>query len=198
MLKLPLGFKPFVPNKGASDLALLASVRQGNAPAAKKLVQLLSPRAHALAWRMLGDAALAQDVVQEAFIKLLATDSFQGEASVSTYFHTIVSRACLDRLRVARGTSVSLEDDMQLLETSDEGASDPQRSRMQSEQARQVQQALMSLKPRQRVALSLWAYQDATASDIANIMGLEINAVHQLLHRAKINLRHLLGEPNDH
>lgn len=197
MLKLPLWVSQFSPHVGASDRVLLSSVVKGDAQAAKKLVQQLSPRAHALAWRMLGDAAQAQDVVQEAFIKLLQSEDFKGDASVATYFHTIVSRLCLDRLRVASATPVSLEDDLQLLDASDEGASDPQRSHMQSQQTHRVQHALMSLKPRQRVALSLWAYQDATAADIARIMGLETNAVHQLLHRAKINLRHLLGEPND-
>lgn len=197
MLKLPLWVSSFAPHAGASDRALLAAVAKGDAQAAKKLVQQLSPRAHSLAWRMLGDAAQAQDVVQEAFVKLLQSGGFKGDASLATYFHTIVSRLCLDRLRVASGTPVSLEDDLQLLNASDEGAADPEQSHMQSQQTRQVQQALMSLKPRQRVALSLWAYQDATAADIARIMGLETNAVHQLLHRAKINLRHLLGEPND-
>jgi RNA polymerase sigma-70 factor (ECF subfamily) len=45
------------------------------------------------------------------------------------------------------------------------------------------------LNARQRAALALWAYHDATISEIAKATGLEVNAAHQLLHRAKINLR---------
>jgi len=48
---------------------------------------------------------------------------------------------------------------------------------------------MMFLNPRQRAALALWAYQDATVAEIAKAIDIEINAAHQLLHRAKINLR---------
>jgi DNA-directed RNA polymerase specialized sigma24 family protein len=52
-----------------------------------------------------------------------------------------------------------------------------------------VQHAMQFLNARQRAALALWAYHDATISEIANATGLEVNAAYQLLHRAKINLR---------
>lgn len=128
MLKLPEWVSQRLPGKGASERALWLAVQQGDAKAAKNLVQLLAPAAHALAWRMLGDSA------------------------------------------------------------------DPPHRLAHAQQAQSVQQALMALAPRQRVALALWAYQDAEAAEIARIMGLQVNAVHQLLHRAKLNLRHQLGE----
>ena len=194
MLKLPDWVSQRLPAKGASERMLLVAVQKGDAVAAKKLVQLLAPKAHALAWRMLGDAAGAQDVVQDALIKLLQADHFKGEASITTYFHTIVTRLCLDRLRVLKGSPFLPTEDLDVLEISDDGSTNPQHRLAQSQQAQSVQQALMALVPRQRVALALWAYQDAQATDIARIMGLEVNAVHQLLHRAKINLKHQLGD----
>jgi RNA polymerase sigma-70 factor (ECF subfamily) len=45
------------------------------------------------------------------------------------------------------------------------------------------------LNARQRAALALWAYHDAGIPEIAKAIGLDVNAAHQLLHRAKINLR---------
>jgi RNA polymerase sigma-70 factor (ECF subfamily) len=194
VLKLPEWVSQRLPVKGASERALLLAVQKGDAKAAQALVQLLAPAAHALAWRMLGDTAGAQDVVQDALLKLLQTGQYQGEARLATYFHTIVTRLCLDRLRARKGSPFLPNEDLALLEVPDDGATDPQHRLAQAQQAQSVQQALMALAPRQRVALALWAYQDAQASDIARIMGLEVNAVHQLLHRAKINLRHQLGE----
>ena len=143
---------------------------------------------------MLGDSAGAQDVVQDALIKLLQTDQYKGEAGLATYFHTIVTRLCLDRLRVLKGSPFLSNDDLALLEVPDNEDADPPHRLAHAQQAQSVQQALMALAPRQRVALALWAYQDAEAAEIARIMGLQVNAVHQLLHRAKLNLRHQLGE----
>lgn len=194
MLKLPEWVSQRLPGKGASERALWLAVQQGDAKAAKNLVQLLAPAAHALAWRMLGDSAGAQDVVQDALIKLLQTDQYKGEAGLATYFHTIVTRLCLDRLRVFKGSPFLSNDDLALLEVPDNEDADPPHRLAHAQQAQSVQQALMALAPRQRVALALWAYQDAEAAEIARIMGLQVNAVHQLLHRAKLNLRHQLGE----
>ena len=175
--------------RAPADRDLLAQAMAGDRAAAKAIVKQLSPHAHALAWRMLGDSHQAQDAVQEAFVKLLRSARFSGASSLSTYFHTIVSRVCLDRLRVARHEPLTQEDDLELL---DEGL-DPQQGLAQSQQSSLVQRALMSLPARQRVALTLWAYQDASAQEIASVLGIEANAVHQLLHRAKINLRQLVG-----
>ena len=53
----------------------------------------------------------------------------------------------------------------------------------------QLQQALASLPPRQRLALAMWAYGDAEVSEIAHTLRIDPNAAHQLLHRAKRSLR---------
>lgn len=62
------------------------------------------------------------------------------------------------------------------------------------QQAATLQTALLKLSPRQRIAISLWAYNDASILDIANTLEIEINAANQLLHRAKVNLKTLLKE----
>jgi len=176
-----------------SDKDLLALALEGDKAAAKKIVKQLSPQAHALAWRMLGDSHQAQDAVQEAFVKLLKIGCFNGSSSLATYFYTIVSRVCLDRLRVVRHQPSLQDEDLALL---DEGL-DPQQTYAQAQRSHKVQRALMALPSRQRIALSLWAYQDATAQDIAATLAIETNAAHQLLHRAKINLRQLAGGKDD-
>ena len=176
-------------SRAHADRDVLALALEGDKNAAKVIVKQLSPQAHALAWRMLGDSHQAQDAVQEAFVKLLQNGRFNGTSSLSTYFYTIVSRVCLDRLRVARHQPLTQEDDLELFDEE----LDPQRGLAQSQQSGMVQRALMALPARQRVALTLWAYQDASAQEIASVLAIDANAVHQLLHRAKINLKQLVG-----
>jgi RNA polymerase sigma-70 factor (ECF subfamily) len=62
------------------------------------------------------------------------------------------------------------------------------------QQAARMQSLLLKLSPRQRLAISLWAYYDASILDIARTLQIEVNAANQLLHRAKANLKILLKE----
>lgn len=181
-----------VPLQWQSGYSLWQEAVSGNVRAAQVLVDQLTPKAHALAWRMLGDRHEAEDVVQDALIKLLRTKSFEGRSSLGTYFHTIVSRLCLDRLRATQPD-----------EFHEEGWSDfanedqPLSSLSGKQSALELQKAITQLKPRQRLAILLWTYQDAGADEIARVMDLEVNAAHQLLHRAKQNLKKLLGERDE-
>ncbi len=165
---------------------------RGDEKSARQLVSKLSAPAHALAWRMLGDSAEAQDVVQEAFTKLFVTQQFGGTSSLATYFHVIVTRLCLDRLRANQVVTFDLDDELQASMADD--SQGPYQNLQTSQSASVIQQAMMLLKPRQRAALTLWAYQDATVTEIAKTLQIQTNAAHQLLHRAKINLRDKLRE----
>jgi len=172
------------------DAALFEQACLGNQKAAHQLVNQLSPKANALAWRLLGDAAEAQDVVQEGFIKLFQTKQFRGSSSLATYFHVVVSRLCLDRLRARKVFRHETNED--LGDVVEDENQNPSQDLQRAQSVSAVQRALMLMNARQRVILTLWAYQEASISEIAEMMGLEINAAHQLLHRAKINLRQKL------
>jgi len=183
---------PLVPR---SELGVLAAARGGDPRAARQLVASLSVAAHGLAWRMLGNTADAQDVVQEGFIKLLHSP-FRGESKLSTYFQTLVSRLCLDRLRASADRpdigGWDGDGDGDEAELSKDPSPNPEQTLALHQSADQVQQALMHLQPRQRLALNLWAHHDASVADIAHTLDIQTNAAHQLLHRAKINLKHHL------
>jgi len=170
-----------------TELEVLEAARGGDPRAARQLVASLSEAAHGLAWRMLGNTADAQDVVQEGFIKLL-NSRFRGESKLATYFHTLIARLCLDRLR-SPGRAFEVWDEDNLTE---DPSPNPEQTLALHQSADQVQQALMQLPPRQRLALNLWAHHDASVADIAHTLDIPTNAAHQLLHRAKINLKHHL------
>lgn len=185
---------PHTPKTAADDFDLLARAHKGDALAARLLVMRLSTPAHRLAWRMLGDRAMAEDVVQEGLEKLFRLRQYQGDARLSTYFHTLVARLCLDRLRAL--DPVRFDSDLADGLAGIDPAADPVQALSQGEQVSQVQRAVQALAPRQRMAIGLWAYHDFTVAEIADAMQMERNAADQLLHRAKARLKQILEPAN--
>lgn len=180
--------------KNDADLALLLAARNGNGQAAAQLIRSLSPNAHALAWRMVNNNAEAQDIVQEAFLKLFKTSRYEARSSLGTFFYAMVSNACLDFLR-KRHTEPLDEDEFEQFTTPID--SHPDHLLSAKQQTGQLQAILLKLSPRQRLAISLWAYNDASILDIAQTLEIEVNAANQLLHRAKVNLKLLLKENHE-
>jgi len=166
----------------------------GEAAAATTLVHQLTPQALALAMQLLRQRADAEDVVQESFLRLWRSrpSAHQG-ATLGTYFNTIVINRCRSLLTQRRELATEPEA-LTLLSDSlhqahpidtDAGAA-----------AAPLRAALQSLPPRQRMALAMWAYADATVQDIAAALEIDTNAAHQLLHRARHAMRQRLA-PKD-
>jgi len=171
------------------DWALWHKACAGHAPSATELVQALTPQAHGLAMQMLRKNEDAQDVVQESFLRLWSSQPSDAMgAQLATYFHTIVLNRC--RTHLIRRREFGTEDEtlQQLVEDRqrDDAAHDAELPRAS---AVQIQHAMAGLRPRQRMALGMWAYADADVADIARALDIEVNAAHQLLHRAKLALR---------
>lgn len=175
------------------DWALWHKACAGHAPSATELVQALAPQAHGLAMQMLRKTEDAQDVVQESFLRLWSSQPSDAMgAQLATYFHTIVLNRC--RTHLTRRREFGTEDDalQQIAEDQqrDDASHDTELPRAS---AAQLQRAMASLRPRQRMALGMWAYADADVADIARALEIEVNAAHQLLHRAKLALRAALS-----
>jgi len=178
----------------AEGWSLLARARASAGRDARKhaeqLVSHLRPRAFSLAFRLLQDRALAEDAVQEAFIRLWrgrAED--QGRAQLSSYFHHIVAHESLRMLKRSGRESIWPPDELNdfIDDRTAQQAPTPEAFAPAALEA-----ALAKLPDRQRVALVLWAYEDATPADIARTLELSPNAAHQLLHRAKQALKSAL------
>jgi len=166
------------------DVKLYQDALSGNANSAKSLVKKLSPKALALAFRMTQNMDVAQDCVQDAFMKLFYKSKFEGSAKISTYFHTIVSRNCLDYLKIKQLTIPldSVEDSVLEEYLIDENIQIQTNNTL-------LEKALNLLSLRQRLAILLWAYDDATSNSIGEFLNIDENAANQLLFRAKANLK---------
>lgn len=179
---------------GAEDWALWQRACAGEAAAATALVQRLTPQALGLALQLLRRHEDAEDMVQESFLRLWGSRPSEAHgASLATFFNTIVINRCKSLLVKRRELSLEPET-LEALSEALPALDQPLHARVESEL---LQQALQRLPARQRMALALWAYADASVADIAQTLGLgDPNAAHQLLHRAKQSLRRQLQTPS--
>ena len=165
------------------------SVRNANQVFAD-LTRRLGPRTYSVAMRVLGDRAEAEDVAQEAMLRLwrIAPDWVQGQAKVSTWLYRVTVNLCLDIRRKAR--TVDLD---QAPEPRDDAPGTL--ARMQdAARADALQQALMQLPERQRQAVVLRHIEELPNPEIAGIMDISVEAVESLTARGKRALARSLGE----
>lgn len=178
----------------AHDDALMLRVGARDGAAFRALIDRHAARPHRIAWRMLGDASEAEDVAQEAMLRLwnAAPQWRGGGPGVGAWLTRVASNLCLDRLR-RRGRF----SDEEMPERADEAPLADQV--IEADQARAgVAAALARLPDRQRAALVLTYYEELPNSAAADLLEMNIKAFESLLLRARKALKALLQEEADH
>lgn len=174
-----------------SDDALLALYAAGDVAAARVLTARLVPRVLGFAGRLLGDRSEAEDVAQEAMVRLwrAAPGWRAGEAQVATWLYRVAANLCTDRLR-ARGRRgpVGVDD---LPEVAD-GAAGAEAGMIEADRMAALDGALAALPERQRQALVLRHLEGLSNPEIAQAMDIGVEAVESLTARAKRALAALL------
>lgn len=168
------------------DSELLARAGQGD----KNSFALLCARhlrgCAAVAQRMLGNAAEADEVAQEAFLRLWRYAprwEIDGAASVRTWLYRVATNLCVDILRRRHGApleeAASVEDP----------SAGPFETVNGEDRRRLVQELLSELPERQRIAVILSYFEDMSGQEIARTMELSAGAVESLLVRGREGLR---------
>lgn len=167
-----------------SDEDLLALYASGDQLAARALMLRQAPRVLALATRMLRDVSEAEDVTQEAMLRLwkIAPDWRMGEAKISTWLYRVANNLCTDRLRKRRG--VGLDEAPEIV---DETPS-VETALMNANRGQALRVAIDKLPERQRLAITLRHFQELSNPDIAEILETSVEAVESLLSRARRSL----------
>ena len=175
-----------------SDEALLALYANGDAGGARVLTVRLVPRILGYAARLLGDRAEAEDVAQEAMLRLwrVAPDWRQGEAKVTTWLYRVTTNLCTDRLRVRQRRKVLALDDAPDIE---DGAPAAETVLIEADRMVALNAALAALPDRQREAVVLRHIEGLTNPEIAAVMDIGVEAVESLIARGKRALSAILA-----
>ena len=154
-----------------TDEGLVGRIQNGDHQAFAILVKRHTDKFYGLAWRLLGNHAEADDVVQDAFLKLWAQpDLFRADAGArfTTWFYRVVSNMALDRLRGRkRWTGPEILEGM-----ADSGMLSDQ-GYEEKEMQKQIEYSISGLPERQKLALNLCFYEGVSVQDAAGDQGGE-------------------------
>ena len=162
------------------DEELMSAVSDGDLDAFEAIVLRHQAEAWRVAYRFTGDAAEAEDLVQEAFLRILeAAERYRPTASFRTYLYRVLTRLCLDHRRKKRPVPTH-----SLPPAAPDSAS-PAHQMSRDERDAVIQTALDALPDNQRVAIVLRYFERLSGAEMAKAMGLSAKAVERLLARAR-------------
>jgi RNA polymerase sigma-70 factor (ECF subfamily) len=171
------------------DDDLMARIAAGDHAAFTALVGRHLDRVLAVAQRVLGERAEAEDVAQEALLRVwrLADRWRPGEARISTWLYRVAVNLCLDRKRRPQPAPLEAAGDPA------DPAPDAFARLYRDEAAALVAAEIAKLPERQRAALALSYYEDLSNTEAAEILQVSVGALESLLVRARRTLAERLG-----
>ena len=180
---------------GKNDQEVVRAVLAGDKDAFGSLVVRHSPRLFRVAFRITGNRADAEDVVQEVILRgYRRLESFEQRSDFGTWICRIAVRCALDRIG-RRETAVSAEgadDERQAIEVADFAAG-PDRLVLSGEIRAWQQDALHSLTPLEKAAFVLRHMEECGTDDIAAALGIAPSAARQAVFRAVRKMRQRLA-----
>jgi RNA polymerase sigma-70 factor, ECF subfamily len=183
------------------ELAALAA--KGREMAFRELLSRYERPVFSLVYRMVRDRTLAEDLAQEAFIRAFnAIGTYKPKFKFSSWIFKIANNHAIDHLRKRRLDTVSIdgspharspEEEAQTRLVVESREEAPDRYVESRELGGQIEEAIGRLRPEYRTAVLLRHVEGYTYEEIADIMELPLGTVKTYLHRARGELRSLLG-----
>jgi len=176
------------------DKLLIGHVYEGNHDAFAEIVHRHSKRFYAVAYRIIFNKDDAEDIVQEAFLKLWEKRVFWDktrEAKFTTWFYKVVINLCLDHNKKKKPEPFF--EDTQIEDTQQGQDVLLQKKQQQAMLDRFIQE----LPERQQLALNLCFYEGLSNQEAAEIIGVNLKALQSLLMRAKITLKEKVQQYSD-
>lgn len=190
---------PSVPD----EAALIRAAQKGDQRAFEMLVRRYDRNVLNLAANLLRSAEDAQDIYQEAFLRVYRNlHQFRFDCSFQTWLYRIVTNLCLDQLRrrkvrreepqvVAQGEA---EVDRAAAAPDGQPAGDPERTMLNTQLSRRIREELERLSPRERLVFELRHYQGMRLRAIGDALGTTEEAAKNCLFRATQKMRVALGD----
>lgn len=174
-----------------SDESLMEQVRQGNRQAFAALVRRHSERFYGTVWRITGNRSDAEDIVQNAFLKIWERPWLWqpgNGAHFTGWFYRICVNMALDTMRrkkyQAGSAALDFMADAQVL---------PDQTVWEKQKQAALERALRGLPEKQRAALALCVNEGLSQKEAAQILGVRLKALESLLSRARTGLRDSLA-----
>lgn len=181
-----------------NDHAAIQAVLAGDKDAYGALVIRHSHSIFRVAYRITGNEADAEDVVQEAFLRgYRKLEGFESRANFGTWIYRIAVHCALDKIKRRRGDETSRVGDandpeLDQLQVADHSAG-PDRILLSGEIGSMQEAALHSLTATERTAFILRHMEDRSTVEIGAALGIDPNAAKQAVFRAVQKLRRRLA-----
>ncbi len=167
----------------ADESTLVAACAEGEPEAFRELLARYRRSAVTLAYQMLGSAEDAEDVAQEAFVRVFqGISSFRGQASFSTWLYRIVTNLCLGRKRREKATlDLSAGREPRTVDSTSRSVTEGLLTR----------QVLAGMPEEMKAILLLREQQGLSYNEIADALGLPMGTVRSRLSKARAAFRGL-------
>jgi RNA polymerase sigma-70 factor, ECF subfamily len=185
------------------EATLIRAAQQGDQDAFEQLVRQYDQSVLKLAYNLLRSAEDAQDVYQEAFLRVHKNiNQFRFDCSFHTWLYRIVTNLCLDllRKRKVRREEASVidtadgEKDRAALATDARGDGDPQRALVSGQLRGRINDVLDGLTPRERMVFELRHFEGLRLRKIGEMLGTSEEAAKNCLFRVTQKMRVALGD----
>lgn len=170
------------------DSELLDKLATGDEAAFRMLVERHIDRAYAIALRIVGNAADAEDVVQDTMLKIWSHRGRwqHGRARFSTWLYRVISNRCIDLRRKPRNENVETVPEVA------DGQPGAVEIIERNELNGMLELAMQRLPEQQRIAVIFSYHENMSNGEIAQVMDTTVAAVESLLKRGRQQLRQLL------
>ena len=173
----------------AEERRLIVRAQAGDTVAFRALVEAHQARAYTLALRILRSTEDAEEVAQDAFVRVWsALPGFRGESSFATWLYRIVARRSFDRAQVLRNRRAREQVEEQLPERAA-----PEGANRDALESAKLQHLIARLSAAQRSVVTLFYYEGRSVEQVAATLGMPENTVKTHLLRARAALRAAWG-----
>jgi RNA polymerase sigma-70 factor (ECF subfamily) len=181
-------------SEAPSDENLLAAARAGDKQALEALLERHEPQVYRFGMKMCRDPEDAKDVLQDTLLAMArGVRDFRGASSISTWLYTIARSFCIKKRRRSkfapedeRSLDTDLPSDARRLAAP---GSEPDEALAGKQVERALEQAIAALDPMYREVLLLRDVEGLTATEVAEVLGVGVQAVKSRLHRARLSVR---------
>jgi RNA polymerase sigma-70 factor (ECF subfamily) len=177
------------------EKALLERIRRGDESGFEEIVREHTGKLVGLAWRLVGTREDAEELAQEAFLRLhRSLPDFRGDSLIGTWLYRTTTRLAIDflrRERIKRKVFFFRQDNdsPDPVELASDSRQTPGEIFQTQEAMRSLRKNLQNLSSRQQVVFMLRHYEGLALKEIAEHLGLETGTVKAHLHRAVTQLR---------